>query len=160
MESKRGYHPKKSNKKKRVTPDPFWNKLDKDFQTSTHNPKKDFLRSLWLNKAQDLDNSKATSKNSLWSHGLLKSYFQSFFTKNNIVYINPASTSLECMNCGKKGNRKGEVFTCNNNHCEKYQKPVNADSNSNINIEVRSIHKFFEYLLNHNSYTSSDLETT
>ena len=123
---------------------------------------KDFFGSLWLNKAQNLDNSKATSrKNSLWSHGLLKSYFQGFFTNNNIISINPAGTSLECMFCGEEGDgEEGEVFTCTNNHCEKYHKPVNADSNSNTNIEVRSIHKFFEYLLNQPSYTSYDLETT
>ena len=160
LEDLRGYHPKKFNKKKRDTPDPFWTALEKDFQTSTGNPKKDFFRSLWLDKAQDLDNSKATSrKNSLWSHGLLKSYFQGVFTKNNIVPINPAGTSLQCMSCGQEGERKGEVFTCKNKQCEKYHTPVNADSNANPNIEVRSIHKFFENLVSHTSHSSSDLAT-
>ena len=162
MEDLRGYHPKKFNKKKYDTPDPFWTRLEKDFQNSTGDSKKDFYRFLWLHKAQDLDNSKTTSrKNSLWSHGLLKSYFQGVFTKNNIISINPAGTSLECMSCGKKGDRKGEVFTCTNKHCENYHTPVNADSNATPNIEVRSIHKFFENLVHRPaSYSSSDLENS
>ena len=70
LEDLRSYHAKKFNKKIRDSPDPFWNKLEKDFQTSTGNPKKDFYRSLWLNIAQESDNSKDTSsKNSLWSLG-------------------------------------------------------------------------------------------
>ena len=161
LEDLRSYHAKKFNKKIRDSPDPFWNKLEKDFQTSTGNPKKDFYRSLWLNIAQDLDNSKATSrKNSLWSHGLLRSYFEGFFTKDNIIYINPYKTSLQCMFCGEEGDRKGEVFTCKNTHCKYHNKPVNADSNAIPNIEVRSIHKYLENLLNRPSYTSTYLENT
>ena len=64
------------------------------------------------------------------------------------------------MSCGKEGDRKGEVFKCTNKHCKKYQKPINADSNANPNIEVRSIHKYLENLVSHTSHLSSDQVNT
>ena len=80
--------------------------------------------------------------------------------KNNIdvIFINPANTSLTCKVCGEKGTRmesdydmlnrmttqeyeqlttiKGSfnVFVCNNLFCENHDKKVNADTNAAYNI--------------------------
>jgi putative transposase len=76
-----------------------------------------------------------------WSFYRLQTFIEYKSKERGIPFIkiNPQYTSQECSYCSVIGERKKDIFICNNKRCEGYKRKRHSDINAAFNIGQRSL---------------------